>query len=496
MKRTTLLTALALLSLFCLQGCEEDTIEPVLFGNVFGEVLERTDNVPVAQATISTNPPTSSVSTDAGGRFVLDNIPEGTYSLRAERDGFLTQVASVTVFGDQDANVIVRLERDTIDNAPPSAPTVVSPVDGATGQPVDVVLQWTATDADEDDVLEYEVLLFDGDMQHAESLISGTTDTAFVARGLDYGTNYFWQVVVSDGRNASVLSEVWGFTTLPFPDQRILFARAEDGRYDIYSADGLGAEIRLTDNGSSNWRPRMNPQRTRIAFISNRDIQPQLYVMNRDGSDVQQVTTVPISGAKLTELDFCWSPDGTRLLYMANSSLYLINVDGTGFARFAQAPVNFTFAEVDWTDQGDFISYRIVGPDYYRSFIGVIDEQGNLGQYLFLDRDGATTGPRISIPGDEILYSHDVSGFESIDERSLDARIFRQSIATGAAIDVSFEKTPGTNDLDPIYSPDGSQILFTNTNNDGVSRRDIYIMNLDGTERELLFAGAEMVEWK
>ena len=477
-------------------GCQEDTIEPKLFGNVFGEVLERDDNVPIEQATVSTNPPTSSVFTDAGGRFVLDNIPEGTYSLRAEKNGFLTQVASVTVFGDVDANVIVRMESDTLDNTPPSPPLLIAPLEGALDQNVELSLQWSATDVDVDDELTYDIILFNFDMSQSQTILSGSTDTTFLLSDLDYNTNYFWQVVVNDGFNTPVLGPVWGFKTIEFPDHRFLFARSTNGKYDIFSADGLGSEIQLTEGTGSSWRPRMNPQRNKIAFISNQNIQPQLYTMDRDGKNVEKITTLPISGGDLLELDFSWSPDGTKILYMANSNLFTINIDGTGLTAFSQAPRDFTFVECDWTAQGDFIVSRIVGEDYYTSFISTIDNQGNFGQFVVIDSRGATGGPKLSIPGTDILYTQDASGFESQDERQLDARIFTRNIQSSMTFDLSSEKENGTNDLDPIYSPDGSRILFTNTNNDGISVKNILVMNLDGTDREILFENAEMAEWK
>lgn len=493
---TCLFLGFLLLSVFLWSGCQEDTIEPKLFGNIFGEVLDQDDNTPIVQATVSTNPPTSSVFTDAGGRFVLENIPEGTYSLRAENNGFLTQVASVTVFGDQDANVIVRLEVDSTENNPPSAAMLIAPSDGATDQDVELTLQWTATDQDEDDQLTYDIILFNSDQTQSRTLLSGSADTTYLLSGLEYGTNYFWQVVVKDGRSEPVLGPVWGFKTKPFPNQRFLFARSINDKYDIYSSDGLGAEIKLTDNAGSNWRPRMNPLRDKIAFISNQNIQPQLYVMDRDGKNVRRVTTIPISGANLLELDFAWSPDGTQLLYMANSVLFKINIDGTGLTAFAQAPRDFTFAECDWTAQGDLVLARIVGSDIYSSRISTIDNQGAFQIVAVVDNPGAEGGAKFSISAAEILYTQDVSGYESQDERQLDARIFVKNIASNATRDLSIEKLNGTNDLDPIYSPDGSKILFTNTNNDGISVKNIYIMNIDGTDRELLFENAEMPEWK
>jgi Tol biopolymer transport system component len=84
----------------------------------------------------------------------------------------------------------------------------------------------------------------------------------------------------------------------------------------------------------------------RIAFISDRDGQHyQVYTMNADGSDVKQITfderdkwspnwKLGTLGT-LTGAVLAWSPDGTRLLYVAENSpgsgldVWIINADGT-----------------------------------------------------------------------------------------------------------------------------------------------------------------------
>ena len=492
------LSSLVLAACACLalSGCEEDTIEPILFGAITGEVYEVDGATPIARVQISTNPGTSAVLTDDEGRFELTDVPAGTYSLRAEFDGYATQVASATVLGDATSNVIIRLPVDSTLNAAPSAPTLVAPADGATAVSTAPVLRWRSTDPDADDVLRYTVTLYDADRTGRETVVADLADTTFQLADLAFNTTYFWQVAVSDGVNDPVLSDIRGFTTRPLPDYRFLFARDTDGKYDVYAADGLGAELQLTDNAAGNWRPRMNPQRDRIAYISNLGVAPQLYVMDRDGRNAEQVTTVPISGANPLTLDFAWSPDGTRLLYPAGTRLYTIRPDGTGLTEFARAPAGFTFAECDWTDQGDFVAARIEGADPYTSFIVTLDLAGTILDYVFVDVLGATGGPRLSVDGDDILFTQDASGFEAPSQRQLDARIYVKDLQTSTLLDLSAEKRNGTNDLDPVYSPDGAEVLFVNTNNDGISRRDIYRMDVDGTDRELLFENAEMPEWR
>jgi len=139
---------------------------------------------------------------------------------------------------------------------------------------------------------------------------------------------------------------------------------------------------------------------------------------------------------------------------------------------------------------------RIVGIQPHNSQIYTIDQNGNFLSLIQSDIPGSTTGGAFSINGNEVVFSQDISGFQSPDGRQLDAQIMIRNINTQALINLSIDKPAGTNDLDPRYSPDGAFIIFTNTNNDGISPKSIYSVKLDGSERTLLFENAEMADWE
>ena len=62
---------------------------------------------------------------------------------------------------------------------------------------------------------------------------------------------------------------------------------------------------------------------------------------------------------------------------------------------------------------------------------------------------------------------------------------------------VSFEKPPGTNDLDAKFSPTEAEIIIENTPNDGLSQSNIYKLTLGQVNgRELIEEDAKMPDWK
>jgi TolB protein len=91
-------------------------------------------------------------------------------------------------------------------------------------------------------------------------------------------------------------------------------------------------ERRTPANGDplkQNYLPIWSPDGSKIAFTSNRDGNPEIYVMNRDGSGVRRMTNNPAIDVSPT-----WSPSGTQLAWVSDRTgtgrIYIMNADGTG----------------------------------------------------------------------------------------------------------------------------------------------------------------------
>jgi TolB protein len=94
------------------------------------------------------------------------------------------------------------------------------------------------------------------------------------------------------------------------------------------------------------------------------------------------------------------------------------------------------------------------------------------------------------------LFTHDISGYQSSDYRQLNTHIFIYNFAAAISTDMSLYKEDGTNDLDPRYAPNEAKIIFVNTSNDGVSVKQVWMMDMDGDNRDLLFDNAYMPDWE
>jgi TolB protein len=74
-----------------------------------------------------------------------------------------------------------------------------------------------------------------------------------------------------------------------------------------------------------------------MAFVSDRDGNAEIYVMNADGSAQRRLTRDPASDA-----DPVWSPDGQKIAFvngagqLERSGVYVMNADGSGQRRLTR----------------------------------------------------------------------------------------------------------------------------------------------------------------
>jgi hypothetical protein len=182
------------------------------------------------------------------------------------------------------------------------------------------------------------------------------------------------QVEVSQGmakvRALNTEVEVWGgehtsvapgrAPALPRPTvARILFVSERDGNADIWVLDEEGQEAQLTSDPADDLAPAWSPEGTRVAFESMRDGDSEIYVMNADGSDQANLTdnSVPDHSP-------AWSPDGKRIAFESlrdgTRDIYVMNADGSEVMRLTFG-VGLSLAPHWSADSEQIIFTRIEG---------------------------------------------------------------------------------------------------------------------------------------
>lgn len=493
----------SLLFLFCI-SCREELVGKVTTGTITGKVVQKGTNTPLANVKIYTSPTTQTVFTKTDGTFILENIPLGDYSLKAELTGYLSTFQGVNVKTQDGISVVFELSDDDSLNSPPSIPILLTPLDQSVDQPTSVNLTWSCTDPDPGDSLKLKFkIIVKNSLNNIIFEKENIKVKNYVLDNLIFGVTYFWQVVADDTVNTPVYSAVQQFKISDTPNNRFHYVKKAGANYYIVSSNESGLNFQFTSSSVNSWRPKLNNAAGLIAFLRTVSGNTQIFTAKKDGSDVKQVTTTqPVLGYNYDDLDFSWSTNGSELLYPSFNKLYKINKDGSGLTLVYTTADGSFITECDWSNDGSKIALKTNDVNGYNAKIYIIDPLGNILQTVLTGQLGAAGGLNFSIAGNKLLFTRDISGYENLNHRQLDSHIFLYDLNTNLSTDISLlsEKPIGYNDLDPRFSPNDAEIIFTNTSNDGISQKDIYKMTLNlesnVSPRALLFSAAEMPDWE
>lgn len=301
-------------------------------------------------------------------------------------------------------------------------------------------------------------------------------------RQTDYSEFTGLYLMDADGSNLRSLgSSSSGFASPTWSPDNTTIAFEEDGSISSVSvADSKRTPLALAGVGR-NESPAYSPDGTRIAFISTRDGNPELYIMNSDGSGQTRLTTSPEA-----ESAPAWSPDATTIIYgfdRGNTEIYTLGVPGGTPSRLTTHSA--TDGAPSWSPETRTLnsSNRILVTSY---------RDGYAGLYR-MNRDGSAITPfipralnaRYSSDGTRIVYS----GYE------YGATQYHLYIAnadgTGAQrLTTSMDLPAGgsLNNTEPSFSPDGARVVFRRTiytPTEG-SSDEIYVINADSTGEQSL----------
>jgi len=158
----------------------------------------------------------------------------------------------------------------------------------------------------------------------------------------------------------------------------------------------------------------------------------QLFTINSDGSDLQQITTVPPTGFPV--LDPLYSPDGSQIAFSHDMTgaveVYVVNPDGTNLQQVTHDNAENLFPV--WSPDGS----RILFSRFY------------IGSNQFVDHHLASVNP-------------DGSGLRIVTRNLFD-------------------------DYQPTYTPDGSKIVFTSSRDALISA--LWVADANGSHATRLTA--------
>lgn len=246
------------------------------------------------------------------------------------------------------------------------------------------------------------------------------------------------------------------------PQGRIAFVSQRDGNNEIYTMRPDGSDvIRLTNNKADDLFPVWSPDGTAILFTSNRDGNLDIFVMGATGLAPHNLT----QNAARDRLGR-WSPNGSEIVFQSdrdgNDDIFIMSADGRGTPTQLTTNRAGDFAPA-WSPNGQSIAFISDRDGMYEIYS--MTREGGVAVRLTKNQSGSIY-PAWSPDGQKIA-------FQSFNGRASD--IYVMNVLGGDIVRLT---TSPAQDGEPVWSPDGTQIVFY-SNRDG--NDNIYVMNADGS---------------
>jgi TolB protein len=227
--------------------------------------------------------------------------------------------------------------------------------------------------------------------------------------------------------------------------------------------------VTLSHDHSDNMNPALSQDGQKIAFVSDRSGNYEIWLMNADGSGLKNLTN-HIAVDRYP----AWSPDGKQIAFASTRSgnwdIWTMNVDGSN----PQPLTNHRMADLapTWSRDGNkiaFVSYRDLEYSIY-----IMDHDGHNQRKLTTGGNG-DWGPVFSPDGKWIAFTSSRSG---------KGDLYLIDTETGTQYKRLTDNP--SRDMIPSWSPDGKKIAFISERG---GDRDLWLMNTDGTSPQPLTKG-------
>lgn len=245
-----------------------------------------------------------------------------------------------------------------------------------------------------------------------------------------------------------------------------------EGDFEIFTINRDGSDLQqLTENAALDFDPEWSPDGQEIAFESDRGLFSEIFVMNAAGTQETQVTTNP-------DFSFDRSPtfsaDGQRIAFGSNraagvdnpekdAEIFTVNLDGTGLTQLTRNAARELHP--DYSPDGRkiaFVSDRDFAPGIY-----TMTSDGTKQKKRSRGSGTVFASPGWSPDGGRITFMSNQDGGDDVYTMRAGGSGQKRLTVNGVPTDSA-----------PVFSPDGRKIAFQ-SNRDG--NFEIYAMNADGS---------------
>ena len=193
------------------------------------------------------------------------------------------------------------------------------------------------------------------------------------------------------------------------PPSKIAFVSDRDGNAEIYVMDADGSNpTNLTNNPAVDGFPVWSPDGRKIAFVSDLDGNAEIYVMDADGSNQTNLTNNPAydgPGELLGALALMWSPDSSKIAFISwrddyNAEIYVMDADGSNQTNLSNSR-GWDYSPA-WSPDGSKIAF--VSPLSYVSPLtgnNGVETHVSYSEVYVMDTDGSNPTNLTNYPADD-----------------------------------------------------------------------------------------------
>jgi len=225
---------------------------------------------------------------------------------------------------------------------------------------------------------------------------------------------------------------------------------------DIWMLEVASRNLRpLTSSPKSESSPKWSPDGSRLAFLSDRDGPPQIYLLRMDGGE----------GLRLTEGKnqiqwFEWSPDGNQIAFIAPEPK----------------------TEAEDKKEKDKDDARVIDQDVKHACLWLVDVESKKSRKL--TKDNWRIAEAKWLPqGDRLL----ISATDHPENEEPSDRIYTISTSDSRMVEITAPRGPFSQ---ISVSPDGATISYLGCRLDGPSPHDLYLLPIAGGSARNLTASS------
>lgn len=224
-------------------------------------------------------------------------------------------------------------------------------------------------------------------------------------------------------------------------------AQNSAGQYQVFTVRPDGTGTRQITTGGQSFAPAFAPGGTRLAVFRWDGSRSGVWIVGLNGAWIRRVATIPGSATLAATTSPSWAPDGRRLAYTRDSTLWTVNADGSG-ARAVLDPTGPVVDAPAWSPHGQTIAFTGYDPGTGQKRVYTVSPDGTGLTPL---TSGESHSPNWAPDGTALTYVVNAAGNSDLWRVNADGTDPRRLTKTSASVG---------RETHPAWSPRGDRIVF------------------------------------